>query len=198
MSRIAILSLITSCFLLSCAKGGGSTPPVNSSTPTKSTPRPDSEGDTSGNSTGTSASASVDLKGFGIIREFGGTDTAAIFGLLSSGGALQITAVHGPAFLGGARSGQLDQAAMDHLFLRSVRPMSQEEKQNLVSRWSGAQVIYFEGYNGTLCANDEVQHEVSVSGTSSGKSFTSTFRFIALPNSNGDCTYHTFEVLTQD
>ncbi len=147
-----------------------------------------------------SAAHATDLQGFGVIREFGGTDTAAMFGLLPASGSLQFTGCTGPAFLVpvGCRVGDLNQVAMDHLFLKSSKPMSQQEKQDLLSKWNGAKVLYFEGYNGSLCTNDEIEYHVSVSGTSSGKPFTTTFQFIALPNAAGDCTYHIFGTITQD
>ncbi|MCM2323016.1 MAG: hypothetical protein NDJ90_07115 [Oligoflexia bacterium] len=142
---------------------------------------------------------SPDLEGFGVIREFGGNDTAAMFGLLPASGTLKITSCTGPNFLVevGCRVGQLDGAAMDRLFLKSSKPMAQSEKQSLLSQWSGAQVIYLEGYNGALCTVAEIEYNITVSGTANGHSFTSTFQFIALPNSNGDCTYHKFGTITR-
>jgi hypothetical protein len=144
-----------------------------------------------------SAASATDLKGFGVIREFDGTDTAAMFGLLPSAGLLQITGVTGPSFLGTARIGQLNQVAIDHLFLRSANPMDEEEKQNLINQYNGAEVIYFEGYAGNLCTTTDTEHEVGVTGTIDGISFTATFQFIALPNSSGDCTYHEFITSSQ-
>ncbi len=76
--------------------------------------------------------------------------------------------------------------------------MAQDERQSLVSTWNGAQVIYFEGYNGAFCTNNEIENQVTASGTLNGKPFTTTFQFIALPNANGDCTYHTFAVITRN
>lgn len=140
----------------------------------------------------------VELKGFGVIREFGGVDTAAIFGLRPSSGSLVIKTVSGPRFLGAARVGTLDQTAMDHLFVKSSRPMDEQEKQSLVSQWNGAQVIYFEGYSGVFCSSNETQSEVTATGTVNGKPFTTTFQFIALPNSNGDCDFHTFGTITRN
>ena len=146
------------------------------------------------------ANADLNLKGFGVIREFGGSDNAALFGLLPPSGSIQITNCTAPQFLASVRCGvgTLNETVMSHLFLKSSNPMTQSERQNLLSQWNGSQVIYFEGYNGSLCTNDETEYNVTVSGTSNGQAFTSTFQFIALPNSNGDCTYHKFGTITQD
>jgi hypothetical protein len=145
------------------------------------------------------ANATVDLTGFGIIREFGGSDTAALFGVLPSSGSIQITGCSGPSFLvqGGCRVGQLTPSTMDRLFLKSSKPMSHQEKQDLVYQWNGAQVLYFEAYNGTLCTNAEIEYLVSISGTSNGQAFTTIFQFIALPNANGSCTFHSFGTITK-
>ncbi|MBL7544762.1 MAG: hypothetical protein JNL11_13175 [Bdellovibrionaceae bacterium] len=145
------------------------------------------------------AHADEKLKGFGVIREFGGSDTAAVFGLLPTNGSIQITGCSGPEFLVhvGCRVGQLNETVMNHLFLKSSKPMEQSEKQNIVSQWNGAQIIYLEGYNGNLCSSDEIEYNVTVSGTIDAQPFTSTFQFIALPNSNGNCTYHKFGTITR-
>ncbi|MGK5085893.1 hypothetical protein WDW37_21605 [Bdellovibrionota bacterium FG-1] len=139
----------------------------------------------------------ADIQGFGVIREFGGNDNAAMFGLLSQNGTLQITDVSGPAFLGGYRVGELDQVAIDHLFLKSSKPMDQKEKLDLISKYNGAQVIYFEGYTGNLCRSNEIEYDISASGNVNGAPFTATIQFIALPNSSGDCGYHKFITVTQ-
>jgi len=144
-----------------------------------------------------STANAANLQGFGVIREFGGTDTAAMFGLVADSGSIQITGATGPSFLGGVRIGQLDKVAMDHLFLKSATPISQQERQDLVSKYNGAQVIYFEGYHGALCASDETEFHIGVNGTIDGAPFSSTFQFIALPNPTGDCTYHVFILQTQ-
>lgn len=143
--------------------------------------------------------ADESLKGFGIIREFSGSDTAAIFGLLPANRSVKITGCAAPQFLVnvGCHVGQLNETVMSHLFLQSSKPMEQEEKQKIVAQWNGAQVIYFEGYNGNLCSTDEIEYNIMVSGTIDAKPFTSTFQFIALPNSNGDCTYHKFGTITR-
>lgn len=140
---------------------------------------------------------SLQLKGFGVIREFGATDTAALFGLLSENGSLQILTVRGPQFLGVVRLGKLDHQSLDHLFLKSAQPMAQHEKQSLASQWKGAQVIYFEGYSGTLCTQNESQYNVEVSGKAGEKPFTTIFQFVALPNPTGNCSYQIFGFLTK-
>ena len=139
----------------------------------------------------TTASA-ANLQGFGIIREFGGVDTAAMFGLLAGSGSVQINSVTGPQFLGGVRIGQLDKVSLDHLFLKSAQPMSDQEKQDIISKYNGAQVIYFEAYQGALCLKDETEFNIGVVGTIDGRAFSATFQFIALPNVTEDCTYHVF------
>ncbi len=190
-----IVLALTICTMLSCSKNTSETSgtPPNNPPPVSNNPAPKPDPNAQ-----TPASADVELKGFGVVREFGGADTAAIFGLRPSSGSLVIKSVNGPRFLGTARVGTLDQTAIDHLFLKSSIPMSQQEKQSLVAQWSGAQVIYFEGYSGAFCSSNETQSEVTASGALNGKPFVTTFQFIALPSSTGDCTYHTFGIITRN
>lgn len=145
-----------------------------------------------------SANAEGDLKGFGVIREFGSTDNAALFGLLPESGSLQITGCGGPKFLVevGCRVGQLDEVSMSRIFQKSSKPMTQAESEMLLSQWKGAQVIYLEGYDGALCTNKEYQ--VTANGDLDGQPFATTFRFVALPNSDGSCTYQTFSTTTRN
>ncbi len=145
------------------------------------------------------ANADSDLKGFGVIREFGGSDSAALFGLLPAAGSIEITGCMAPQFLAsaGCAVGELNETVMSHIFLKSSNPMTQSERANLLSQWNGSRVIYFEGYTGNLCTNEETEYDITVSGTSNGKPFKSTFQFIALPNASGDCTYHKFGTIIQ-
>jgi len=139
----------------------------------------------------------TDLQGFGIIREFGGTDNAAMFGLLAPAGTnLQISNITGPAGYKGTFT--LDQTAMTNMFAQSSNPMSQQERSDIISQYNGAQVIYFEGYNATLCTYNEIEYNIEVSGTLDGSPFSATFQFIALPSSNGDCGYHEFTTMIQN
>ncbi len=137
------------------------------------------------------------LQGFGVIREFGHGDTAALFGILPSNGSLKITGISGPSFLSsvGYGVGQLNQGVISHLFLKSTNPMSQMEKQELVQKYNGTSVIYIEGYSGKLCTSEETEYNINISGDIDGAPFTATLQFVALPNSSGDCEYHKFITL---
>lgn len=148
----------------------------------------------------TSTVNAANLQGFGIIREFGASDTAAMFGLLPISGTLKITSVAGPSFLSsvGYGVGQLNNGVISHLFLKSSNPMSQLEKQNLLSKYNGATIIYIEDYTGNLCTSEEIEYSIVVTGTVDTAPFTATIQFIALPNSSGDCTYHKFGTIIQD
>ena len=145
------------------------------------------------------AQTEVSLKGFGVIREFGGSETAALFGLLSDKGVLKITKCYGPDFLTqvGCHVGTLNQASMDHLFLKSIHPLSAEEKQKILASWSTSQVIYFEGYTGNLCAPGESDKQVRVDGTVDNIPIHVTFQFLAKPTALGDCEFQTFGTILQ-
>lgn len=146
-----------------------------------------------------SANADSSLKGFGVIREFGASDNAALFGLLPANGSVEITNCVAPQFLSsvGCAVGTLNESTASHLFKKSSNPMTQSEKTKLLSQWNGARLIYFEGYSGSLCTDEETEYNITVSGTLNGTPFKSTFQFIALPSSNGNCTYQKFGTITQ-
>lgn len=131
------------------------------------------------------------FKYLAVIREIGRKDNAALFGILPRSGTLQITSVAGPSFLGGYRVGQLDQAAMDHLFTNVSVPMTQAERDNLVAEYGGAQLIYFEKYDGDLCLGPGTPKvTISISTSLGERKRLMTFEFIAIPQSNGDCQFH--------
>jgi hypothetical protein len=133
---------------------------------------------------------------FSVIREFGGNDTAALFGILPDHGTLQITEISGPSFLGTVHIGTFNQDAINHLFLKSSKPMSQQEKNGLIAKYNGAEAIYVEGYEAQLCTDSEVKIKVS-SSFGDLKPIT-TFDFTAEPTATDDCTFHSFLTLTQD
>ena len=144
-----------------------------------------------------SASASVDS--FGVIREFGDGDRAALFGWIPQSENVEITGCTAPQFAAevGCQIGRLNEAVMDHLFLESARPLSSQEKQELLSQWAGAFMLYFEGYQGNFCRNDEMEIDVSVTGRIDGKPVTWTFQFIALPNAVGNCSFLRFGTIVR-
>jgi hypothetical protein len=139
---------------------------------------------------------------FSVIREFGGKDNNALFGILPDQGAnlgvAKISKVveFGADFLNGYRAGTLDQQTMTHLFLNSTVPMSQQEKESLVSKYNGAQIIYFGGYQGQLCTDEEFKIEVN--STFGDFQLSTTFDVRAEPSSTGDCSFHVFSAMTQD
>jgi len=140
------------------------------------------------------------VNGFGVIREFGGTDTAALFGLTTDAGSLQITGISAPPFVStvGYGVGLLYPGLISHLFLKSSNPMSDQEKKDLVAKYAGASVIYIEGYADQFCTSNDTEYEIQVVGNLDGKPFTATLQFIALPNASGDCRYHTFFTMSSD
>jgi hypothetical protein len=176
---------------------GSSNPPRENSVSQQTKGGQSAAGDADPANLPTSTAQAANIQGFSVIREFGGTDTAGMFGLLGDTASIRLTKVNGPSFLGGFRLGELNQEAIDHLFLKSSNPMSEQEKQGLLSKYRGAQVIYFEGYNGNLCNSEETEYKISAAGTLNGAAFRATFQFIALPNATGDCKYHTFSTLIQ-
>jgi hypothetical protein len=138
-----------------------------------------------------------DFKFFSVIREYGGKDNAALFGILPTQGKLKITKVTElwADFLPGYGLETLNQETENRLFSKSSIPMSQQEKDSLLSKYNGAQIIYFEGYNGQLCSGDEFK--IFVSSSLGDFKFTTTFDVRAVPNSTGDCTFQVFAYWTQ-
>ncbi len=141
--------------------------------------------------------AASELDGFTVVREFGCGDTAALFGLLSSTGNVIIKRVSGPTFLGGYRLGKLNSSTMSHIFLKSSLPMDSNERKSILSKYKGAKVIYFEGYHGSLCQEEDVEYRIIVNGEIDHLEFEAVYQLIALPNKFGDCTYHKFAFVTR-
>jgi hypothetical protein len=139
----------------------------------------------------------LDFDHFAVIREFTGpSDNAALFGVLSNQEGLEITSITGPRFLGGARVGTLDASSMSRLFRRTSVPMSDAEKQALVERYQGAKVIYFEDYNGKLCAGPYQIYSVVADGKIGDQITSSNFTFAAVPTQNGNCRFATLSTTT--
>jgi hypothetical protein len=134
------------------------------------------------------------FKQFTVIREFGGADNAAIFGVLPSELGMKITDVTGPAFLGNAYLAMLNENNLNGFFAHSSTPMSAAEKQQLLSDYAGAYVIYFENYSGRLCSGD--QYQIEMTGKIGGVTAVTRFDFIASPQSAGDCKFITLSEIT--
>lgn len=139
----------------------------------------------------------ISFKKFGLIREFGGTDNTALFGLLPEAGKLQITTLTGPKFLDVYKVGELNKATLDKLFLNTKKPLNQSEREALLSDFNGATVLYTEGYHGNLCRQDETGYEIKATGKIDDVDVEVSFQFEALPNVNGSCTFHTFAVVAK-
>lgn len=140
---------------------------------------------------------SISFKKFGIIREFGVADNAALFGLLPNSGKFQITEVMGPDFLKKYGVGELNRTIVDKLFLKTAKPLSQSERDGLLSDFDGATIIYIEGYNGNLCNQNETEYEIKLTGEINDVDIEVRFKFAALPNANGNCAFHTFGIITR-
>lgn len=140
---------------------------------------------------------SISFKNFGIIREFGGTDNAALFGLLSDAGKYQITNIWGPEFLEQYTVGELNRTTIDKVFLNTTKPLSQEEREALLSDFNGATLIYLEGYNGNLCNQTETKYEITTKGTLNDIEVQVIFEFEALPNMDGNCSFHIFGIVVR-
>jgi hypothetical protein len=139
----------------------------------------------------------LEFQSLGIVREFGGTDNAAMFGVQSKSGKLQINKVEGPAFIKTYRVGELNQTSISKLFLNTSKPLSTDERQNLISEFNGATVIYTEGYSGNLCSNDEIIYDIKTTGRIDETNIEVIFHFEALPNPNGNCDFHVFGTITK-
>lgn len=161
--------------------------PSDDSNPEQPTPEPSPKEDKDG----------TEFQSLGIIREFGGTDNAAMFGVYSKSGKLEINKVEGPAFLKTYRVGELNQTSIGKLFLNTSKPLSTEERQNLISEFNGATVIYTEGYYGNLCSNDEIIYEIKTTGRINETNIEVVFHFEALPNPNGNCDFHVYGTITK-
>jgi hypothetical protein len=187
---------ILKCLLVltvSGLSGCGSGSPSTSASPQEQAP-PDKQ------STPTFLSQSQsnrpDFQYFSVIREFGDDDTAALFGLLPNKQGMKITGITGPLFLGHALVKVLHQETLGDLFSHSSLPMTQPEKKQLLSRYSGAQIIYFEKYQGQLCTDQDLS--LTVTSTLGEWSPTLTFKFSAIANPNDDCRFHSLGLETAD
>lgn len=172
------------------SSGNSGAPPPNQEAPHKN-PQ-DSKTDNQSKS-----KEEIDFQKFGIIREFGGTDNAALFGVYSKAGKFQITQVIGPTFLKTGRVGELNQASLDQLFINTTKPLSVREREDLISEFNGASFFYTESYSGNLCNIDEITYEIKATGRLNDLNIEVTFQFEALPNANGNCQFHVFGIITK-
>jgi hypothetical protein len=131
---------------------------------------------------------------FTVVREFGTGDTSAIFGVLPSEAGYKITDVTGPMFLGHAQVAILNENTLSQFFDHSVFPMTATEKQQLLSKYNGAYVVYFEKYSDQLCSGDEF--EIAITGSLGNTTATSQFSFVAQPQNKGDCKFLTLSEIT--
>ncbi len=137
----------------------------------------------------------IEFLKIGVIREFGGTDTAAMFGVLLKAGKLEITKVEGPSFIHNYQVGELNQKSMGHIFLNSTQPLSTEERAKLVGDFNGATILYTEGYSGSLCRDDEVGYTIKATGKIDETEIELLFQFEAFPSAHGNCKFHLFGVV---
>ena len=143
------------------------------------------------------AQNSIQFEKVGIIREFGGTDNAALFGVRSTSGTFNVTKVVGPGFLKTYGVGTLSDSTVARLFSKSSKPLSQAEKTELLTSFNGGTIIYSEGYQGNLCTDDETKYEVVATGSVNAVNVEVTFQFEAQPNPTGNCSFHIFGVLVR-
>jgi len=188
---LIILSVLITLGLSACGSG-------TTSTSTQSNPQPEQRQDPPISlPPGKPDTSDLSFKYFAVIREFKGNDKAALFGILPSKGTLQIKSVSGPSFLGKARVGTFDKDAINHLFLNTSVHLSPAEKEELESQYMGAQAIYFEKYDGDLCAGPDEEIKVSVVSLWGDLKINTAFTFSADPSLNGDCKFHELSEMSQ-
>ena len=135
------------------------------------------------------------FKFFSVIREFGGVDTGALFVLLPNEPGMKITGISGPKFLGRPRVDVLNHSTVGGIFNTSSFSMSIQNREQLLNKFSGANIIYFERYQGQLCTDKEF--EINVTGTLGQWSPTLTFKFSAVAKTNDECSFHTLGLETK-
>tara|TARA_B110001454_G_C12723230_1_gene435994 strand:- start:27104 stop:27670 length:567 start_codon:yes stop_codon:yes gene_type:complete len=179
--------LIGILLLVGCSKNSDSSSP-QSPTPTIQSPNDKNE---------PNKKAEINFEKFGLIREFGDSDNAALFGLFSESGKFEISKIVGPEFLNTYQVGILNESSVEKLFSKSSSPLNITEKQNLLSKFNGATIIYTEGYTGNLCRLDETQFEITAIGKIQSTDVEVTFQFVANPNLNGSCNFRNFGILVK-
>ena len=117
--------------------------------------------------------------------------------MLPEAGKLQITGVSRPVFLGDTEVWELNQSTLDKLFLNTTKPLSKSEKESLLSDFNGAALIYYEGYNGNLCSQNETEYNIKTTGKIDNLDIEISFKFVALPNVKGNCTFRIFGIMTR-
>ncbi len=140
------------------------------------------------------AQNSLEFKKLGIIREFGGTDNAALFGVRFDSGTFNVTEVIGPGFLKTYQVGTLTQSSVGNLFVNSSKPLGPTEKLELLTNFGGATLIYTEGYSGQLCTSDEIMYEVVATGSVNETNVEVAFQFVAEPSAQDNCKFQIFGV----
>lgn len=179
--------LIGILLLVGCSKNSDSSTPQS---PTPTIQSPNGKDDQN-------KKAEINFEKFGLIREFGDSDNAALFGLFSEPGKIEISKIAGPDFLNTYQVGILNESSVETLFSKSSYPLSVTEKQNLLSKFNGATIIYTEGYIGNLCRIDETQFEITAIGKIQSTDVEVTFQFVANPSLNGSCNFRNFGILVK-
>jgi len=143
----------------------------------------------------------VKFEHFVVIREFASQDTGALFGFKPSVGTAEITELFGPEILNGhiKSSGILTPEGFAQLFTKGENPMPTADRDSLTKHFTGYNYLYFENYDGELCAGeDSFQSIVVKTKTSVGGSFKLTFRFDAVPQLDGNCKFHIVGLMQQN
>jgi hypothetical protein len=122
---------------------------------------------------------------------------AALFASLpdQSGAVYDGASVPKDSLLGGTYfTGILSSSTMDQMFNKTLSPMSDTEKQQILKDFNGAMFVYFEGYTDSLCSNQPI--EVDMASTLGSYKLTTMFNFVAIAQPLGDCKFLSLSELT--
>lgn len=128
-----------------------------------------------------------------LIRELDAKEAGALFGFKPSSGAVEITKIAGPAFLNGHRKslGLITSESVRQLFAQGGISMSEVDRDKFRDQYNGYNYVYFENYDGDLCAGDDNFREIVISTkTSTGRQYELRFRFEGNRQQNGSCKLH--------
>lgn len=138
----------------------------------------------------------IDIDQYLVVREPGATesDAAALFLLKAKQGVLEVKNVKGPAFLGNAAVGRLDDETAKKLFSELSSPLPAEKTADLLENFRDATVVYFKNYSGRLCDGGTYRLEITTS--IQGVTPLSAFDFVGARGESGHCSYSTLALTT--
>lgn len=131
------------------------------------------------------------------LREFsdlkGNPHFQALFGVKPSESEWSIERIIGPKFFGNARSALLNETTLSKIY--AEYPISPSKKQELLQKYQGTRILFFEGEQVRLCNGQD--QRLRIEGRVGNKRTETVFSFAAYPGSGPNCNLIKGSAITQ-